>query len=43
MVGEPDGYRRLLEEVAALYDWIEMQLDQIKQLGLQNYLVEQME
>ena len=24
-------------------DWIEMQLDQIKQLGLQNYLVEQME
>jgi len=28
MVGEPDGYRRLLEEVAALYDWIEMQLRQ---------------
>ena len=25
MVGEPEGHRRLLEEVAALYDWIEAQ------------------
>lgn len=26
MVGEPERYRRLLGEVAALYDWIEVQL-----------------
>ena len=26
MVGEPERHRRLLEEVAALYDWIEAQL-----------------
>ena len=26
MVGEPAGHRRLVEEVAALYDWIETQL-----------------
>lgn len=26
MVGEPAGHRRLIEEVAALYDWIEGQL-----------------
>jgi Fe-S-cluster containining protein len=25
MVGEPDRYRRLLDEIAALYDWIEAQ------------------
>ena len=23
MVGEPEGRRRLLEEVAAIYDWID--------------------
>lgn len=28
MVGEPAGRRRLVEEVAALYDWIEEQLRQ---------------
>jgi len=28
MVGEPERRRRLLEEVAALYDWIEAQLQQ---------------
>ncbi|MCU0917615.1 MAG: YkgJ family cysteine cluster protein [Planctomycetes bacterium] len=28
MVGEPTGYRRLIEEVAALYDWIETQMRQ---------------
>ena len=33
----------ILRDEEGHIDWIEMQLDQIKQLGLQNYLVEQME
>jgi len=28
MVGEPEGHRRLIEEVAALYDWIEARVQQ---------------
>lgn len=28
MVGKPEGHRRLLEEVAALYEWIEAQTKQ---------------
>jgi len=28
MVGEPERHRRLIEEVAALYEWIEAQLQQ---------------
>ncbi len=28
MVGEPEGYRRLVEEVAAVYGWIDSQIGQ---------------
>ncbi len=28
MVGEPEGYRRLVEEVAAIYSWIDSQIGQ---------------
>ena len=28
MVGEPEGYRRLVEEVAAIYDWIDARMRQ---------------
>ena len=42
-----NGTRELLESILrdeeAHIDWIETQLDQIKQIGIQNYLVEQME
>ncbi len=42
-----NGTRELLESILrdeeVHIDWIETQLDQIKQIGIQNYLVEQME
>ena len=41
------GTRELLEHILkdeeAHIDWIEAQLDQIKQMGSQNYLVEQID
>ena len=41
-----NGTRELLESILkdeeAHIDWIEAQLDQIKQMGIQNYLVEQL-
>jgi bacterioferritin len=41
-----NGTRELLEHILkdeeAHIDWIEAQLDQIKQMGIQNYLVEQL-
>jgi bacterioferritin len=41
-----NGTRELLEHILkdeeAHIDWIEAQLDQIKQIGIQNYLVEQL-
>jgi bacterioferritin len=42
-----NGTRELLESILkdeeAHIDWLEAQLDQIKQLGIQNYLVEQID
>jgi bacterioferritin len=32
---------KILKDEEAHIDWIEAQLDQIKQMGVQNYLVEQ--
>lgn len=41
-----NGTREMLEDILrdeeAHIDWIEAQLDQIKQMGIQNYLVEQL-
>jgi bacterioferritin len=42
-----NGTRELLESILKdeedHIDWIEAQLDQIKQMGIRNYLVEQMD
>jgi bacterioferritin len=42
-----NGTRELLESILTdeedHIDWIEAQLDQIKQMGIQNYLVEQID
>lgn len=44
---DDNGTRQLLESILkdeeGHIDWIEAQLEQVKQLGIQNYLVEQME
>jgi bacterioferritin len=40
--GSRDLLQSILVDEESHIDWIEMQLDQIKQLGIQNYLVEQM-
>jgi bacterioferritin len=39
--GTHDLFGSILAEEEAHIDWIEAQLDQIKQIGIQNYLVEQ--
>ncbi len=41
--GTRDFLQSILNDEEAHIDWIESQLDQIKQIGIQNYLVEQME
>jgi bacterioferritin len=41
--GTRDLLQSILNDEENHLDWIEVQLDQIKQLGIQNYLVEQME
>lgn len=41
--GTRDLLQSILNEEENHIDWIEVQLDQIKQLGIQNYLVEQTE
>jgi bacterioferritin len=39
--GTSDFFKEILKEEEAHIDWIEAQLDQISQMGIQNYLVEQ--
>jgi bacterioferritin len=41
--GTRDLLQSILNDEESHIDWIEVQLDQIKQLGVQNYLVEQTE
>jgi bacterioferritin len=47
MEANDNGSRELMEEILAdeerHIDWLEAQVDQIKQMGLQNYLVEQVD
>jgi bacterioferritin len=44
---EDNGTRHLLEEILTdeedHIDWLEAQLDQVKQIGIQNYLIEQID
>ncbi|NTU94041.1 MAG: bacterioferritin [Chlorobiaceae bacterium] len=41
--GTRELFETILKEEEAHIDWIEMQLDQIEQMGVQNYLVEQID
>ena len=41
--GTRDLLQSILNDEEAHIDWLEIQLEQIKQIGIQNYLVEQME
>jgi bacterioferritin len=41
--GTRDLFESILTDEEAHIDWIEAQLDQIKQMGIQNYLVEQID
>ena len=41
--GTKDLFEAILREEEDHIDWIEAQLDQIKQMGIQNYLVEQLD
>jgi bacterioferritin len=44
---EDNGTRHILEEILTdeedHIDWLEAQLDQIEQIGIQNYLIEQID
>jgi len=40
--GTRELFESILKEEEVHIDWIETQLDQVKQMGIQNYLVEQL-